>query len=567
MLDQGAKRRARTAGQVSSECTGAELHSIPKTHWIDGNSLTLDVVEQVARMSRPVGLDGSSETLLRLHDSWQLKQRLVAEGVPVYGVTTGFGDSAHRQIAAEKAEALQQSLVRMLGAGAGSHAGIDEARATVLIRANCLARGHSAVRPQLIERLLDLLNLEITPAIREQGSVGASGDLVPLSYVAAALQGRRQVYFGGRLRPAEEALRAVGLEPLALSSKEGLALVNGTSFMSGIACLAAVDAGNLALVADACTAMAVEVLEGLVEPFAPFVHDTCKPHPGQVRSAAHVRHLLQGSELARQYQDVAGDPLVENGYREMPRRVQDRYSIRCAPHFVGVLRDTLAWVDRWLTTEINSSNDNPLFDTEDEGRVMNGGNFAGSHVGLAMDTLRTAVASVADLLDRQMQLLVDEKYSEGLPPNLARPVPAGHPQEGLRSGLKGLQIACSAITAEALNLCMPVTVFSRSTECHNQDKVSMGTIAARRTRDVIRLTETVTAIHLLALCQAADLRGPERLGLTRVIYERVRSVSPVLEDDRELEGDIAAVVRLLRSGELLAGTGLLGRSYGRERWS
>jgi phenylalanine ammonia-lyase len=535
---------------------------------IDGDSLSVASVGAIARSDRPVLLSSDPAVTARLEASVQLKETLVANGTPLYGVTTGFGDSAHRQISAEKTEALQASLVRMLGCGVGAYAPIDEARAAVVVRANCLARGHSAVRPVIIERLLDLLNHGITPAIREQGSVGASGDLVPLSYVAAAMQGTRPVFHGGKLRPGSEALAAEGLEPITLTSKEGLALLNGTAFMSGIACLAALDARAIALAADACTALTAEVLGGLSEPFSKFVHDVAKPHPGQVRSAAHVRQFLQGSALIQRYEDMVAEqgPLADQSYREMPRRVQDRYSVRCAPHFVGALWDTLDWVQRWLDTEINSSNDNPLFDTA-AGRVMNGGNFAGSHVGLAMDALRTAVASVADLIDRQMALVVDEKTNQGLSPNLAWPVPAGHAEEGIRSGFKGMQIACSALTAEALNLCNPVTVFSRSTECHNQDKVSMATIAARRTREVVRLTETVIALHLLALCQAADLRGPHLLGKTRALYQRVRAVSPRLESDRELEGDIAAVVALLRDGSLLAGLGLDNNERNEGVWS
>jgi len=198
-----------------------------------------------------------------------------------------------------------------------------------------------------------------------------------------------------------------------------------------------------------------------------------------------------------------------------------------------------------------------LFDSA-AGRTVSGGNFAGSHVALAMDALRTAVASIADLLDRQLALIVDEKFSNGLPPNLTPRLPPGHLEAGLNHGFKGLQIACSALTAEALQLCTPLTTFSRSTECHNQDKVSMGSIAARRTRDVVRLTERVLAIHLLGLCQAAEIRGADRLGATRSIYERVRAVSNVLEVDRELEDDIVAVVELVRDGSLFTELGLEG---------
>jgi histidine ammonia-lyase/phenylalanine ammonia-lyase len=216
----------------------------------------------------------------------------------------------------------------------------------------------------------------------------------------------------------------------------------------------------------------------------------------------------------------------------------------------------LSWADSWLTVELNSSNDNPLFDTA-AGGVLSGGNFAGGHVALAMDSLKTALASVADLIDRQLELVVDEKFNHGLTPNLIPDFPPGHPELGLNHGFKGMQIACSSLTAEALNRCMPMSVFSRSTECHNQDKVSMGSTAARQARDVVTLVEKVAAIHLLALCQAADLRGPEKLGVrTRLVYDRIRGVSPMLETDRPMADDIGAVVDLIRTGNLVEGLDL-----------
>jgi phenylalanine ammonia-lyase len=517
-----------------------------------GNGLDFTDLVRVARASTPVLLGEDVRLRAELEDCRSLKERLIAEGHPIYGVTTGFGDSANRQVGGAKAKDLQKNLVRMMGCGTGAFAPEDEARATVLIRANCLARGHSAVRPLVIERLLDLLNTQITPAIRERGSVGASGDLVPLSYVAAALQGMRQVFYRGELRQTAEVFEETAVEPIELESKEALALLNGTAYMAAIASLAAYDAASVAMTADVCTALTVEVIGGLPGSFAPFVHDVAKPHPGQVRTAANVRALLAGSQLVQTEPVPGGGDHGAGGMRVLSRHVQDRYSIRCAPHFIGGLWDTLEWVTAWLEREINSSTDNPLFDVG-SGQVHNGGNFAGSHVGLASDALRTAVASIADLCDRQFALIVDEKFSQGLPPNLVFPLPVEHPEAGVRHGFKGLQIACSSLVAEALHLCAPVTTHSRSTECHNQDKVSMATIAARRTRDVVRLTEEVLACHLLALCQAADVRGSARLGRTRMVYDRVRAVSPAVSCDRELEQDVSAVVQLIRSRELFRG--------------
>lgn len=528
-------------GRVSAPALRVEL---------DGRSLSLQAVAAVSRSGAAAQLTSSARTLEQIDASRRLKEELIAASVPVYGVTTGFGDSADQQIDAAQAVALQRGLVRMMGCGAGDFAPLDEARATSLIRANCLARGHSGVRRLLIDRLLTLLNAGVVPAIRERGSVGASGDLVPLSYVAAMLEGERQVFFAGKLQPSSQAMAALGLEPLRLESKEALALLNGTAYMAGVACLAAFDAESLALAADVCTALTAEALESPTQSFSRFVHDIAKPHRGSMRSAGAVRALLEGSSHVSDTGLGSAPSPASSG--RLPRHVQDRYSVRCAPHFIGALWDTLSWVNDWLTTEINASTDNPLLDV-DARESVNGGNFAGSHVGLAMDALRTALASVADLLDRQLALVVDDRYSRGLPANLTTPLEARHPEHGIRHGFKGVQIACSSFVAEALQLCSPVTVHSRSTECHNQDKVSMASIASRRTRDVVRLTELVIACHLLVLCQAAELRGAQGLGHTRLVVERVRAVSPTLGADRELESDITRVAELVRGRSLFEG--------------
>jgi len=523
---------------------------------LDGRRLKLQEIERVSRRGAGVSLTPDPYTRRAIEGSRELAAHQIARGEPIYGVTTGFGDSARRQIGPAKARTLQVRLVDCLGQGTGATTPTATARAVVLIRANNLARGHSAVRAMLVERLLDLLNVGITPIIPEEGSVGASGDLIPLSYVAATLTGARTVRYRERVCGALEALRAEGLEPLVLEPKEGLALVNGTAFMTAFAALAAVDARRLAILCDVCTALCVEVLGGIAGPFDRFLHDVAKPHPGQMRSAANVRSLLEGSTLARSYAEVVGRiGTSEAGYRELETSVQDKYSIRCAPQFTGVLWDVLEWVDRWLEIEINSSNDNPLFDAE-SGAVHSGGNFAGGHVALAMDALKTAVASVGDLMDRQLELVVDEKFNNGLTPNLIPRLPPGHTEEGLNHGFKAMQLACSSLCAEALSRCMPLSAFSRSTECHNQDKVSMGATAARQARDVVKLVEKVAAILLIALCQAADLRGPGRLGRTRAVYERVRSRVAALEIDRPMADDIAAVVEMAQDGALTVGLGV-----------
>lgn len=512
---------------------------------IDGHTLTLAHIVTVARHPGALHLELDDEAQRRMTLSAELKTKLIETGIPIYGVTSGFGDSNTRQIGAGKVEALQRNLIRFLGCGVGTPAAPDVVRATMLVRANCLARGHSGVRPEIVTNLLACINDDILPVIPEQGSVGASGDLVPLSYIAALLVGEGTVVHRGVERPAAEALAAAGIEPLVLEAKEGLGLVNGTSFMSGFAALAVHDATELAYAADLCTALASSVLRGNPTHFTAFLFEQ-KPHDGVVDSARTIRQFLNEGDS----RGAVPGLLAGGGFRELDEPIQDRYSIRCAPHVTGVLRDTVEWARRWVTVEVNSSNDNPLFDVS-ESVAHNGGNFYGGHVGQAMDSLKTAVASVADLLDRQLELVVDEKFNNGLPPNLIPPVSPDSEAAGLHHGFKGMQIAASSLVAEALKNTMPATSFSRSTEAHNQDKVSMGTIAARDARTVIALAQQVTAIHLLALSQAADLRGDDCLNpAARAARALVREVSPYVDGDRPLQGDIRDVAGLVASGAL-----------------
>src|SRR4051795_3032743 len=491
------------------------------------------------------------EAARRIEQTRDLKCDLIAREIPIYGVTTGFGDSAHRQIAPAKASALQQNMLRFLGAGTGQIASPEVTRATMLFRANCLAKGNSGVRLELVERLLELLNHDVLPLIPERGSCGASGDLVPLSYVGRALAGETEVLYEGEVREAADVLAELGLEPLELEAKEGLALTNGTSFMSAFAVLTVTDARELAFVADLGTALASQALLGNCGHFNAFLFEA-KPHPGMLESAANIRMLLEGSALVRDSEEIFPEHELDGaGYRELSRSVQDRYSIRCAPHITGALRDTLEWVERWVAIEINSSDDNPLFDAG-AGRVQSGGNFYGSHITQAMDALKIALANMADLFDRQLELVVDEKFNAGLTPNLIPYFEADHPEAGLHHGFKGMQLCCSAMTAEALKLCNPASIHSRSTEAHNQDKVSMGTISARDARSIVEIAQNVAAIHLLAVTQAFDLRDPAKASpVTRAAHDLIRSRVPFMDGDRRMDKDIRAVADLIRSGELL----------------
>src|SRR6201996_2045029 len=382
---------------------------------LDGSSLTIQDALEVSRGSRGVRLSERAAEAARA--SRNLKHELIDREIPIYGVTTGFGDSAHRQISPAKTSQLQQNILRFMGVGAGPIAPPEVARVTMLLRSNCLSKGNSGVRVELIERVLDLLNHDVTPFIPERGSCGASGDLAPLSYVGKALAGDGRVLFAGTEREAATVLSELGLEPFLLEAKEGLALTNGTSFMSAFACLAVGAARELADLCDLMTAMASEALLGNRGHFNAFLFDEAKPHPGMVTSAGHIRELLAESGLAADSDELFAGGMEGAGFLELDRQVQDRYSIRCAPHVIGPLRDVLDWVEQWVSVEINSSDDNPLFNVAG-GRVESGGNFYGGHIGQAMDSLKVALANLCDLIDRQIAHVVDEKFNRGLTANL-----------------------------------------------------------------------------------------------------------------------------------------------------
>lgn len=518
---------------------------------LDGHGLTVEDVVRVA-LRHDVRVELAGAAAARMARSRELKRELLATGQPIYGVTTGFGASADRQISAEKAAELQRNITRFLRNGTGPLAPPEVCRATVLIRANCLARGNSGVRPLIVERMLELLRHDALPVIPQRGSVGASGDLVPLGYVAAPLIGEGELLHRGSVRPACEVLDELRLSPIELEAKDGLALVNGTSFSAAYAALAVVRAVELAELAEAATALACEALGGNRSHFAAFLYES-KPHPGQAESARRIAELLAGSRLALEHPQATGNSgtLGERGYQRLDRSVQDRYSVRCAPHVIGVLRDTADWVRRWVGIEINSSNDNPLFDTS-AGAVHSGGNFYGGHVALAMDALKVAVANVADLLDRQLALLVDDKFSNGLTAGLTAPAGEDEWAAGLHHGFKGMQLACSAVTAEALKNSAPAGVFSRSTGAHNQDKVSMSPIAARDACAVLDLAREAAAIHLLAACQAVDLRGAGLMApRTRQVHELVRTLAPFNTADRPMQDDVEALLGAVVDGSLL----------------
>lgn len=500
---------------------------------IGAATVRIEDVLAVANGGSKIVLDDSPEFRHMLNRSVEVLDELIARNAVVYGVTTGFGASCETAVSPELSAQMAANLVRFHGVGTGRFLDASETAAVMVVRLVSLAQGRSGVRPMLLERMCEMLNRRILPQIPAEGSVGASGDLTPLSYIAAALIGEREVMVDGKVLPSAQALDAVQLKPIQLRPKESLALMNGTSVMTGLACLAYDRACKLARWSAALTAMMSDVTNGNRSHFDDRIF-LAKPHPGQ-RACAEW---------------IASDIEYHSSEAHHNGRIQDRYSIRCAPHVIGVLMDSLPFIRQLLETEINSSNDNPLLDA-DTGDVLHGGNFYGGHPCMAMDMLKNAVANIADLVDRQMALVCNPHTNHGLPADLV--ARCGTDQVS-HHGFKAMQITASALTAEALKQTMPASVFSRSTESHNQDKVSMGTIAARDALRVSELTETVLAIVTLALCQAVDLREKKNChARSRAMHGAVRAIIPMVDNDRRQDHDIQRVLQMFRTGTLPIG--------------
>ena len=508
---------------------------------LTGRDLTLEAVEAVARRGVRAGLDPSARS--RIAASRRTVAELVERGEPVYGVTTGFGDLATRSIDPADARRLQENLLVSHAVGVGPSLDRATVRAMLLLRANTLAVGHSGCRPELVERLLDLLRLGVHPDVPEQGSVGASGDLAPLAHLALPVLGRGVAEVGGESLPGAVALRRVGLEPLRLEAKEGLALLNGTQMMTGLGALAVLDAERLAGTASVVAAMSVEALLGTDVAFAAAYHGA-RPHAGQQRVAAELRHLLRDSQLQR-------------SHHGQPHKVQDPYSIRCVPQVHGASREALGYARRVLEVEMNSATDNPLVfpdgaDADPEavatgrGMVVSGGNFHGQPVALALDFAALAIAELASISERRIALLIDGRLS-GLPPFLVA-------DPGLNSGLMLHQYTAAALVSENKVLVHPASADSIPTSANQEDHVSMGSIAARQARSVLRNAEVVLALELLCAGQGLDFRLLAGLrpgeGVAEA-YRRLRERVEHLENDRDTEPDIASALELVRSGALL----------------
>lgn len=497
-----------------------------KTVSIDGKSLTMRDVVEVAR-HRDARVKLAPAALDQIRRSRAVVERAVAERRVIYGLTTGFGLLKNVTIPPEKTVELQENLIRSHCVGVGRPFAEEIVRAAILIRVNSLAAGYSGIRESVLDALLALINEQVYPYVPEQGSVGASGDLAPLSHLVLALMGEGECWKDGRRVPATDELRRAGITPVRLQAKEGLALNNGTAFMCAVLALAMHDVEQLKRAADVIAGMSVEALMGSEVPFHPLVQQL-RPHPGQIASADNIRRLIAGSGIIASHVDCD--------------RVQDAYSLRCIPQVHGASRDAIDYVRGVVERELNSVTDNPLV-FPDENETRSAGNFHGEPLAIAADTLAIAVAEFADISERRTAKLVDPATSDGLPAFL---IPKE--QGGLSSGYMIAQYTAASLVSENGVLCHPASTDSIPTSANQEDHVSMGSIATRKALQVVKNVANVLAIEYLCAAQAADLRKPLTLGRgTSVAHALLRRIVPTLERDRVLYPEIEQARKLLQS--------------------
>lgn len=513
---------------------------------LTGNTLTIEQLAAIARQHARVAPLGAEVQARMLASHEWVADAIRREGRIIYGVNTGFGSLATRQISADQARQLSRNLIVLCVVGVGRPLPEDVVRAMMVIRANMLAKGHSGVRPIVAQTLIDMLNAGVTPYVPAKGSLGASGDLAPLAHIAVVLSrdgeaadggysGRAWV--GGELLDGAEAMRRAGVERLVLEAKEGLALSNGIDFMAAAGALAVCDAENLLAHAQIAAALSLEALQGLSAAFDPDLQ-AASGQPGQRQVAARLLALVAGSRL------VNAPP-----YPAAPGRVQDAYSLRCTPQVLGPVVDTVAFVRERFAIAINAATDNPLiFPTSDGSfRALSGGNFHGQGPAQWLDFLGIALAEVADIAERRIFRMLTPELSGGLPAMLAS-------NSGLDSGLMMVQYTAAALVSDNKTLAHPDSVDSIPSCANQEDHVSMGANAARHTLEILENVRHVLAIELLTAAQAIDLRpeGPARLGQgTGRAYAAIRKHIAFLAHDRQTTPDIEALAELICSGELL----------------
>lgn len=491
-----------------------------KTIYIDGNSLTIHDVIHVARKNALVQL--SNEAVEKVKKSRAFVNKLVEEEKVVYGITTGFGKFSDILISKNEAKELQRNLIISHACGVGKHFPEDVVRAIMVLRANALAKGYSGIRLETLNTLIAMINLGVHPAIPEKGSLGASGDLAPLAHMVLVLIGEGEAYYKGELMSGKDAMAKAGIEPVELTSKEGLALINGTQVLTAVGLLTTYDAIHLSKLSDISAALTIEALRGITDAFDSRVHHV-RPHVGQIHTAENLLLLLEGSQRTT---------------RQGALRVQDPYSLRCIPQVHGASKDAIQYVLDKINIEINAVTDNPIIFAEDH-HAISGGNFHGQPMALAFDFLGIAVAELANIAERRIERLVNPQLS-GLPAFLTE-------RGGLHSGFMIAQYAAAALVSENKVLAHPASVDSIPSSANQEDHVSMGTIAARKAREIYYNANRVIAIELLAAAQAIDFEVEKKeLGNgTKAAYDKVRQTVERLIEDRIMYLDINKLAALI----------------------
>ena len=483
-----------------------------------------------------VELSKDKEFVAFIDAGHQFLIKQIADGRPIYGITTGYGEAGSNYAAFEEAEELQKNLYRFCGVGVGEYLSAEVSKIMITIRLISLSKGKSGVSYNLLKRFELLLDNEIYPLIPSQGSVGASGDLSPLSYIAAVIAGEREVIYKGEQRDTADIYKELGIEPYVFKAKEALAVINGTAAMSSIAIKAIEEFEILLESMESFVAAIFEVLLCDTTPLEPFVHES-KPFAGQITTAQKIYAKCKDSKLTHQ-----AFSRYENFHLEKELNIQDRYSIRCAPQVLGVVRDNLDVAKKWIKTETNGVNDNPIIDHLGE-KIYTSGNFYGGYIAHAMDTMRISAGNMADLLDKEFALLVDHKFNKGLGESLKINKKSTH------HAFKLIQVTLSSLSADVIMNTNAASLYSRPTESLNQDKVSMGTTAARNFDKQIPDLANMLSIAFIGIAQAVDIRGYEKCSKhLQKCHDTIREKVTKLEEDRRLDLDIKAVNKMLLEG-------------------
>lgn len=492
---------------------------------LTGSGLTVEKVAAAARFKANVSI--SDDAFAKMRISHEQVEKIVKSGVPTYGINTGFGDFSTVSVKDCDIAKVQTNLILSHCVATGEPYPAEVVRAMMLLRANALCIGYSGIRPEVVQTLVEMVNKGVHPVIPQKGSLGASGDLAPLAHMVLPMIGRGKAEYGGRVMDGAEAMKLAGIKTVELQAKEGLALINGTQAMTAVGALSYYDAMNAARLADICCGVTMEALTALTNAFDARVQ-AVRPHAGQQTVAANIRMLTEGSSILAKSQHL---------------RVQDAYAVRCVPQVHGAVRDALDYVKKALDTELNSVTDNPII-FPDEGDVISGGNFHGEPMALAFDFLGIAAAELASISERRLERMENGALSNGLPEFLTE-------HGGLNSGYMICQYCAASMVSENKVLAHPASVDSIPSSANQEDHVSMGTTAARKSRQIVENTLSVLAFELMAAVQGVDLRHDTPSPVSKKICELVRGRVNTLKEDRELRPDVDSMNELVRSGDVI----------------